>query len=101
MQKRCKVHRQPRKGWDIMILMRKFLLFLFVALTFFCPGQAMADDALTWEDCLREAAKNHPDLIAAQEVVLQSQDQKTIARSGLFPQVDASASFSAAHSELT
>lgn len=50
--------------------------------------QASAEEMLSWQDCVKEAARNHPDLISAQEVVKESQAGKTITASTLFPQVD-------------
>lgn len=48
-----------------------------------------AESPLKWEDCLREAAHNHPDLIAAQELVVQSQADKKSIISGALPQFTA------------
>jgi len=58
-----------------------FLLF-FVSLV-------RAEELLNWQDCIKEAAKNHPDLIAAVEEVKQSEAAKKITVSGLYPQVNA------------
>ncbi len=55
-----------------------------------------AGEILSWEDCLREAAKNHPDLIAATEQTKQSQASKAISASTLFPQINANLSASTA-----
>lgn len=68
------------------------LLLLLVAL----PKGAAADEILTWQDCIKEAAKNHPDLIAAQESIKQSEAGKKITASTLYPQIDASLSASTA-----
>jgi len=54
--------------------------------------QAGAEEALTWEDCVREAAKNHPDLIAAIEGVNRSKAGKKITASTLYPQITSSVS---------
>jgi ABC-type antimicrobial peptide transport system permease subunit len=43
---------------------------------------------LRWGGCVKEAAKNHPDLISAKEVIKQERANKAITASGLFPQVD-------------
>jgi outer membrane protein TolC len=56
------------------------------------PAAAAAAETLNWSDCVREAAKNHPDLIASQESVKQSEAAKKITGSSLLPQVDASLS---------
>ena len=51
-----------------------------------------SEESLTWGQCIREAAKNHPDLIASQQTVKQSEAAKQQVASGLFPQVAASLS---------
>ncbi|MHB8154634.1 MAG: TolC family protein [Candidatus Omnitrophota bacterium] len=51
-----------------------------------------AEEILTWGGCIKEAAKNHPDLIAAQEEVKQSEAAKQQTASGLFPQIASSLS---------
>jgi outer membrane protein TolC len=84
--------------------MRKFnfLLVLILIVTFFIifnpsSSSAQAQEVLTWEKCLSEAAQNNPDLISAQEDISQAQASKAITASGLFPQV--SADLAAARSE--
>ena len=54
--------------------------------------RAFAEEELTWESCIKESAQNHPDLIAAGETIKESEAAKKITASGLFPQVDSSAS---------
>lgn len=44
-------------------------------------------EALNWEGCIKEAAKNHPDLIAAEEQVTQSEASKKVTASALYPQI--------------
>ncbi|MFA5117261.1 MAG: TolC family protein [Candidatus Omnitrophota bacterium] len=61
-----------------------------IVLVFFGVLFAQSEEVLTWQDCLREAQKNHPDLISALEFVKQSQAAKAISQSGLAPQVNAS-----------
>jgi len=68
-----------------------FLVFLGTGFT-----QLKAEEALTWQDCIKEAAVNHPDLISAQEGVKESQASKKITGSSAFPQIDSSASVSTA-----
>lgn len=69
------------------LILRNFLLsIVFFAGSF---SQAGAIEQLSWQDCLREAAKNHPDLIAAQEDVLQGQEAKKIIASAGLPQISA------------
>jgi len=55
-----------------------------------------AEEILSWQGCIKEAAKNHPDLIAAQEEVKQSEAAKQETASGLFPQIDGQVSASTA-----
>lgn len=62
----------------------------------FFLGETYADGALTWKECVKEAARNHPDLISAEESVKQSEAAKKITASALFPQVDSSLSASTA-----
>ena len=73
----------------------KFLIFiLFISFI----KSASAQDVLSWQDCLKEAARNHPDLISAQEAVKESEADKRITKSGIFPQIDSSLSGSTAES---
>lgn len=74
-----------------------FKIFLaFFLLLFVSFNKATAEEILTWQDCIKEAAKNHPDLIAAEEVVKQSEANKKITASTLFPQINSSLSTSTA-----
>ena len=65
---------------------------------FFCAGAAGAEETLSWMECVGEAAKNHPDLIAAVEEVKQSEAAKKVTASALYPQVTGSVSASTARS---
>jgi len=69
------------------------LLILFSCFLF---KSAPAEETLSWQDCLREAAKNHPDLLAAQESVKESQAAKQITASTLYPQIDSNLNASTA-----
>lgn len=57
-----------------------------------CLAHSRAEEPLSWKDCIKEAMKNHPDIIFAVEAVRQSEAAKKITASGLYPQVDATAS---------
>ena len=74
--------------------MNRFLKVLAVLI--FCIFSAhlkvWAEEVLTWQDCIREAAKSHPDLIAAQESVKESEAAKQISASTLFPQINSNLS---------
>jgi outer membrane protein TolC len=68
----------------------KSIVLALGILFFLLPAfQALAEEELTWEACIKEAALNHPDLIAAQEIVNQSKASEKITASTIFPQVTA------------
>ena len=78
-----------------MRIKKNFLLFLcFCLLTAY---SAQAEEVLVWDDCLIEAKKNNPDLISSVESVKQSQADKKIVASALFPQIDADLGVSTTH----
>lgn len=71
-------------------MLRNSKVFLITTLMLLsCFSGAKAEEQLDWVSCIREAAKNHPDLIAAQEEVIQSVAAKDITASTLYPQVSA------------
>jgi len=72
------------------------LIILFFV--FFALESSDAQEILSWQDCIKEAAKNHPDLIAAEEIVKQSQASKDITASTLYPQVNSNLNASTARS---
>ncbi|MCM8814342.1 MAG: TolC family protein [Candidatus Omnitrophica bacterium] len=64
------------------------------AVLFFFLGQAVqAGEVLTWPDCIKEAAKNNSDLIAAREGLTATAAGETIAGSALWPQLTGNAGF--------
>jgi outer membrane protein TolC len=77
--------------------LRILILLLLILSSPICG--ARAEEILTWEACIKEAAKNHPDLIAAQEQVKESEASKKITASTLYPQVDATLSGSSARND--
>ncbi|MBI5050214.1 MAG: TolC family protein [Nitrospirae bacterium] len=78
--------------------MLKYLKIYSIALVllFIFYNSLFAEEILIWQECIKEAAKNHPDLIAAQEGIKESQANKAITASSLFPQIDSSLSASTA-----
>ena len=64
-------------------------------------GVVKAEEALTWQDCVREAQKNHPDLISAQENIKQFNAAKSITTSGILPQISSSVGMSRAGTTTT
>ena len=53
---------------------------------------ANADGVLSWQDCIKEAGRNNPDLVAAWESIYQARASKAITVSGVFPQFGLNAS---------
>lgn len=47
----------------------------------------LAIEKMAWQDCVREAAKNNPQLISAEEVIKSKQALETSSASGLYPQI--------------
>jgi len=78
---------------EVNALVKIILVVLFSA-AFFIPcgvcEEVGVGETLTWEDCLAEAKKNHPDLISAQENIKQETANKAITASSLYPQIDSS-----------
>jgi outer membrane protein TolC len=70
------------------------MLFLTAGLNAVAGPEAI----LSWEDCLREAKQNHPDLRAAEEKVNQARAAKAITKSGSLPQVSSGLSAKTAKS---
>jgi outer membrane protein TolC len=73
--------------------MSKYTTFIVIFLISSSSGGFLnslkAKEILTWQDCIKEAQKNHPDLISAEENVKQLKATKDITASTLFPQIDA------------
>lgn len=67
----------------------RFIKFLAIFLLFFCfvANGVRAEEILTWEDCLTEAKKNHPDLVSAEAKIDQAEANKKITSSNLLPQI--------------
>jgi outer membrane protein TolC len=69
--------------------MRKHILFLSLVVSCLCLSLtgAGAQELLTWQDCVKAALQNNPDLISAKEVVNQFKADKATAISGMLPQI--------------
>jgi len=80
--------------------MRRHIVFLSLVFFLICLflNEVGAEEALTWQDCVKEAKKNHPDLISAEEVVNQTKASKTIAVSAMLPQISTDVSQNTAKS---
>ncbi len=77
----------------------KFFLILVILIGSGCLAEAA--DVLTWEDCLKEASRNHPDLIASQQAVAQAGFDKKITLSTALPQFSADVSAATAKSKAS
>jgi len=64
-------------------------------------GNIRAEEILTWQDCIKESQKNHPDLISAVENINQQKASKSITASTLYPQIDANLDASTAGTSTT
>lgn len=67
----------------------RIIALSFLFLSFSCYP-ALAQEVLTWADCIEEARKNNPDLISAQENVNQQIAAKSVTASVIFPQISSS-----------
>jgi outer membrane protein TolC len=84
------------------VKIRKAAVFLIIlCLSGVWSGNSLAEEILTWQDCLAEAKKNHPDLISAVETINEEKAGKAIAASGLYPQIEASLGASTAETEAS
>jgi len=74
--------------------MRRTRNVIFVALFLLSSATVYAGEqtVLDWNDCVREAAKNNPELAASLEVINQQKAQKRVAMSPMLPQISAEAS---------
>ena len=75
--------------------MRKYnYIYIFLILSLFLIVSlevAWAEDLFTWGDCVKEALKNHPDLISAAEKVKQAKSDKDIELTAMLPRVTSEA----------
>ena len=66
----------------------RFSIYLFSFILIACLTiRVMAEEMLTWEDCVNEALRNHPDLVSAREKVNQAKADKGITQSAILPQI--------------
>jgi outer membrane protein TolC len=73
--------------------MGKYLKHIFVLLFFISLPtlDLQAQEILTWEDCVKEATQNNPDLISSAEKLVQAKTNLTGAKSSYLPQINGSA----------
>ena len=79
-------------------------LKILAAILIFSAGShrpARAQEILTWGDCLKEAHKNNPDLISAEEDINIQKAGKDITASTLYPQISANAAGSTSKTSTT
>jgi outer membrane protein TolC len=73
----------------MMIPFRLIAAMSATVIALFCADHAFSAEALTWEECLQEAAERHPDLISASETLKQAEAQRKVVKGGLLPGVSA------------
>jgi outer membrane protein TolC len=85
------------------MMMRRYfkVLFVFILFLSFPFNRGLAEETLAWSDCIREAAKNNPELIASIEGIKQSFADKVIAASALYPQINSNLGASTAKAAAT
>jgi len=83
------------------MLIRGMIYFITLTVWVIPYNSVMADEVLSWQDCIKEASLNHPDLIAAQEVIKESEASKNITASGLLPQITSDVSASRSKTAAT
>jgi len=62
-------------------------IILLITLTFIFTSNLWANEILAWDDCVREALENHPDLISATAILAGTKADKNIVKSGALPQI--------------
>ncbi|MBN2482771.1 MAG: TolC family protein [Candidatus Omnitrophica bacterium] len=67
--------------------MRYFRIFIFIgAIAVYLVLPGYTQEVLTWDDCISESLKTHPDLISAQETIRQARSDRDIVRSRMLTQ---------------
>jgi outer membrane protein TolC len=69
-----------------------FLMFGLISAGSSGVISAAEPHTVTWEECISSAEMNNPDIVSARELILQSEAATGVTRSGMLPQVSASAS---------
>ncbi|MCJ7773824.1 MAG: TolC family protein [Desulfobacterales bacterium] len=67
------------------IPLRSVVILFFLS---FPLNTAYAEEPMTWQDCVHEAGKNHPDLFSSAEKLKQAKADKAITRSAILPQIN-------------
>jgi outer membrane protein TolC len=98
-----KLNKSSRINEYRLFKMRKCLLLAIFAfiLTISHVDVVKAEDILTWDDCVKTAGENNPDLQSAMEKTAQSKANVGITRSTMLPQVDANAGISKSRTSTT
>lgn len=71
----------------------KYISIIIITTLFLClsTDKCAAEEIIGWEDCVKEAKAQHPDLVTAREKVNQAKAAKEITRSAVLPQVTGTA----------
>jgi len=68
--------------------------FLYLVLFLLSPVLSFSQEALTWDDCVKEASQNNKDLLTAEQTVKADEDSHVASLGQFFPQVSFGASIS-------
>lgn len=72
----------------------KYLITSFFIFSCLVALPAQAEQLFTWQECVEEALRNHPDLVAAKARWEQAKASRVITRSALLPQISADLDYS-------
>jgi outer membrane protein TolC len=70
----------------------KYITLLVIVCFLSSSALAYSQDTLTWQECVRQAKQNNPELASVKENIMQALADKDISLSAALPQVDADAS---------
>ncbi len=88
-------------GNSLMKYSKWFKIPLLLHLSLIFSISLHAEEIFTWEECVKIAKKNHPDLVSAEEKLNQAKANKAITTSNLLPQIDSSLSEKTSKSATT
>ncbi|MCX5686781.1 MAG: TolC family protein, partial [Candidatus Omnitrophica bacterium] len=73
----------------------RYIGLLLIILLFLCltlNETWAAEETITWIGCVKEAKRQHPDLVSAAEKINEAKASKEITRSAVLPQITGAAS---------
>ena len=67
--------------------MRLRIFFLLALIIYFAVSPLQAEESLTWQECVSEARRAHPDISSALAILQQTEADKRITEGSLLPQL--------------